>query len=99
VLRIAGNAVAPSISIGVAPAKAARSSSTGCGAAERLATIKSVSRPCRRRYASTFELRGRRNSMLPRPNTDEVRRAARSCRIVFSKDDGWRVCAATFTAS
>ena len=37
--------------------------------------------------------------MLPRPNTDDVRRVARSRRIVLRSDEGWRVCAATLTAS
>ena len=37
--------------------------------------------------------------MLPRPNTDDVRRAASNRRIVLSSDEGCRVCAATLTAS
>src|SRR5438034_911020 len=62
------------------------------------ATISTVSRPYRRRHARTFWLRGRRNSIVPRPNTGEVRRAAISRFIVLRSDAGCRACAATFTA-
>ena len=96
--RILGKMLPPNISIGMAPARSERSSSTACAVPARLLTHNTRSRPSVRVNDRTRWLAGFWNSIEPRPKTAVERRTSMSRRVQFSSDVAFRCCDSTLTA-